>query len=124
MNESGTSRMSGLEKRLGDRGLNLLRRVICRDIEPLAWLLCPKTVSASWSLRGAIRHTGREKDAQMELRAWCSVPSSAAVSWVQTPRLVFDLHSALSGCWPHSFPRPPVGHCVPFAFIPAVLGLS
>lgn len=35
MNEFGTDRMSGLEKRLGDLGLNLVRPVICRDIEPL-----------------------------------------------------------------------------------------
>lgn len=52
MNESGPSRMPGLEKRLGDRGLNLLRRVICRDIEPLAWLLCADCLSPLEPERG------------------------------------------------------------------------
>lgn len=45
MNDSGTSRVSGLEKRLGGLGLNLVRPVMCRDIEPLEWLLCAKAFS-------------------------------------------------------------------------------
>lgn len=70
MNDFGTSRVSGLEKRLGGLGLNLVRPVMCRDIEPLVWLLCTKAFSVSWSVRRVTSHTCREKEAQMELEAW------------------------------------------------------
>lgn len=70
MNEFGTNRMSGLEKRLGDLGLNLVRPVICRDIEPLVWLPCARAFSVSWSVRRVTSHTCREKEVQVELEAW------------------------------------------------------
>ena len=57
MNDFGTSRVSGLEKRLGGLGLNLVRPVMCRDIEPLVWLLCTKAFSVSWSVRRVTSHT-------------------------------------------------------------------
>lgn len=50
--------------------MNLVTPVICRDIEPLVWLLCARAFSVSWSVRRVTSHTCREKEAQVELEAW------------------------------------------------------
>ena len=75
MNDSSSSRISGLGKRLGDLGLNLMRPVIGRDIEHLVCLLCAKTFSISRRMRRVNSHICIEKDAQMDLKTCQSVPS-------------------------------------------------
>lgn len=75
MNDSSSSRIPGLGKRLGDLGLNLTRPVICRDVGHLVCLLWAKTFSISRSMRRVKSRICIEKDAQMELKTCQSVPS-------------------------------------------------